>query len=276
MECLSPRSIKHTHETRRGPVTVNYTVPCGKCVFCSVSRRSEWAVRLHYEGRKHYCKQFITLTYQEKFCPDKVRKYHLQNFFKRLRKAGCVFKYYAVGEYGAETQRPHYHILMFGEVPRKAIEQAWSFYSRKTKKFTPIGIVHIGSVTESSVMYCLGYTVHGAKKGNKRPFTLMSKGLGKSYLTPAMIAWHKSGWKNYTMIYEKKVKLPRYFKRKIFTPREMMWIRQRETKESWERDVARIRKLAKTRIKDPIAYMQEQKLRYATRLRMKSKELLII
>lgn len=276
MECLSPLCIKHTHETRRGPVTVPYTVPCGKCVFCAASRRSEWATRLYFEGRQHYCKQFITLTYSDKYCPDKVRKYHLQNFFKRLRKAGYTFKYYAVGEYGARTQRPHYHILMFGEVPRKAIDQAWSFYSRKTKKFSPIGLTHVGSVTEGSVMYCLGYTIHGAKKGNRRPFTLMSKGLGKSYINRATIGWHKEGWKNYVMIYNEKRGLPRYYKRRIFSAREMMFMRMREAKQSWEREVAIIRKLCKKKIRDPQQYRLLQKIALAKSIRLKSKEQLII
>lgn len=276
MDCLSPLSITHEHDTRRGPVKVTYTVPCGKCVFCCASRRSEWATRLYWEGRQHYDKKFITLTYSEKYCPDKVRKNHVQNFFKRLRKAGYSFKYYAVGEYGSENDRPHYHIIMFGEVPEKAVRQAWSFYSRRTKKFDPIGICHIGQVTEASVMYCLGYVVHGAKKGNRRPFSLMSKGLGKSYLSPRVIRWHKSGWKNYTMIYEEKRRLPRYYKRKIFTGRELMWIRKREEKESWRKEVERIRKLAKTRIKDPQAYLLEQKKIAASRLRLKSKENLTI
>lgn len=311
MDCLSPLSITHEHDTRRGPVKVTYTVPCGKCVFCCASRRSEWATRLYWEGRQHYCKQFITLTYSDKYCPDKVRKNHVQNFFKRLRKAGYSFKYYAVGEYGSTTGRPHYHVIMFGEVPEKAIRQAWSFYSRRTKKFDPIGICHIGQVTEASVMYCLGYVVHGAKKGNRTPFSLMSKGLGKSYLfrtqkvlkdytrrwttkkgvkkekvyqrlvdkdfpRQQMIKWHKSGWKNYTMIYEEKRRLPRYYKRKIFTGRELMWIRKREEKESWRKEVERIRKLAKTRIKDPQAYLLEQKKIAASRLRLKSKENLTI
>ena len=276
MECVNLRRIVHSHDTRHGVVRAVYFVPCGKCVFCGVARRSEWSTRLFHEARSHYGSKFVTLTYSEKYVPDKVRKCHVQNFFKRLRKAGCKCKYYAVGEYGGEKGRPHYHIILFGDVSDRSIRQAWSFYNRRTRKFDEIGIVHVGQVNEASVMYCLGYTIHGSKGKVKRPFTLMSKGLGKNYLTKAVIEWHKSGWKNYTMVYDEKRRLPRYYKLKIFTPRERLFMRLRDAKESWEREVKWIRRMAKSKIKDPLAYRDEQRLRAAQRIRMKCKSNLII
>lgn len=276
MECVNLKRIVHSHDTRHGVVKAEYFVPCGKCVWCGVARRSEWSTRLFWESRKHYGSRFITLTYSEKYCPLKVRKSHVQNFFKRLRKAGAKFKYYAVGEYGGLNGRPHYHIIMFGEVSERAIRQAWSFYNRSTKWFDSIGIVHIGAITEASVMYALGYTVHGEKVKVNRPFTLMSKGLGKSYLTPAVVAWHKADWKNYTMVYDEKRRLPRYYKLKIFTPRERLFMRLRDAKASWQKEVDWIRKMAKTSIKDPLAYRDEQRLRAAQSIRMKCKSNLSI
>lgn len=245
-------------------------VPCGNCAFCSATKRSDWALRLHMEGRKHIVKRFVTLTYANPHLVwnngvSQLCKRHVQLWLKKVRRSGAKVRYFAVGEYGSKTFRPHYHVLLFGDVPEEVLRSSWSF-----------GHVHIGQVTEASVMYCLGYTIHGAKKGNRRPFTLMSKGLGKSYINRATIGWHKEGWKNYVMIYNEKRALPRYYKRKIFTAREMMFMRMREAKQSWEREVAIIRKLCKKKIRDPQQYRLLQKIALAKSIRLKSKEQLII
>lgn len=54
-------------------------------------------------------------------CFGVLWKKDLQNFFKRFRKA-CAYalptfdwKYFAVGEYGCYTFRPHYHIILFSD-----------------------------------------------------------------------------------------------------------------------------------------------------------------
>ena len=55
-----------------------------------------------------------------------LQKSDLQKFFKRLRKKTHEkISYYAVGEYGDNTQRPHYHIILFNAIPR-IVEAAWS------------------------------------------------------------------------------------------------------------------------------------------------------
>ena len=56
-----------------------------------------------------------------------------------------VIKYYAVGEYGGQFKRPHYHLIMFN-VQIDAILNAWQ-----------LGTVHIGYVSGSSVGYTLKY-----------------------------------------------------------------------------------------------------------------------
>lgn len=59
---------------------------------------------------------FCTLTYSEENIPDdlSVSPREISLFVKRLRKAGYHFRYFAVGEYGDNTFRPHYHIALFG------------------------------------------------------------------------------------------------------------------------------------------------------------------
>lgn len=61
---------------------------------------------------------FITLTYSDDDLPSNasLNPLHLQHWLKRFRKAVSPLKirYYAVGEYGDASERPHYHAAIFG------------------------------------------------------------------------------------------------------------------------------------------------------------------
>jgi len=157
MECLHPKYLSKQE----------MVVPCGRCPFCAATRRSDWATRLHFEGLLHYGSKFVTLTYEDKYLTwnhgnPQLVKSDLQKWFKRVRKAGFKFRYYAVGEYGSRTYRPHYHVLVFGDVPEDVIRSSWKF-----------GMVHIGQVTQASVNYCLGYMVNGSMELKKRKRTII-------------------------------------------------------------------------------------------------------
>ena len=232
------------------------TVPCGKCENCKKRRVSNWSFRLMQEDKVSSSSYFLTLTYEPDSCPISkagymdLRKSDLQRFFKRLRKchgnSGSPLKYYAVGEYGGATMRPHYHIILFntdlrlligekyaGYVKRKLIQldgktpyrcDAWAF-----KKGGPIGHITVGQVSEASVGYTMKYIskpsrVPMHRNDDRTPeFGLMSKRLGENYLTKAMCAWHKADMNNpqYCMIQDgKKIALPRYYKNKILNEQE--------------------------------------------------------
>lgn len=92
------------------------TLPCGQCIGCRIDRSRSWALRCVHESKSHDRNCFITLTYSDDKLPnfESLEKDSLQRFFKRLRKAGFQFRYYACGEYGDSTNRPHYHALLFG------------------------------------------------------------------------------------------------------------------------------------------------------------------
>ena len=253
-------------------------VPCGRCVFCGATKRSDWALRLHYEGKLHLSKYFVTLTYADahlrwKNNVSQLEKRDVQLYMKRLRKSapGVTIRYFAVGEYGSKTYRPHYHLLLFGEVSESQIRDAWSF-----------GHVHIGQVTQASIMYCLGYIVNGKgwQMRHKRnpPFSLMSRrpGLGHNYLSPAMIEWHRSGRKNYAILDGSKRHLPRYYKTKIFSKIDLVRIAVRDQKAMFKKAVEWVRSPAMRRQEDPIAYRQLQIERLAQKIRSKLKENLVI
>jgi hypothetical protein len=266
MECQNPRYL-HKQDM---------IVPCGKCVFCSQTKRSDWALRLHYEGKKHLVKKFVTLTYADPHLRFKkgsaqLCKADLQLWFKKVRRTGAKIRYYAVGEYGSKTYRPHYHVILFGDVDDSVLTNAWSF-----------GMVHIGTVTQASIMYCLGYIVNGKgykmRTGREAPFALMSlrPGLGSNYLTKAMVEWHRSGRKNYAILDGVKRHLPRYYKVKIFSKIDLVRIAVRDQKALFNAAVKWVRSPAMRRQKDPLAYRQLQLDRLAMQIRAKSKETLII
>lgn len=277
MECQKPYySSKH-----------DMVFPCGKCAFCCATKRSDWALRLHYEGRKHLVKKFVTLTYADsnlrwKNGVSQLLKRDVQLWLKRIRFLGYKVRYYAVGEYGSKTYRPHYHVLLFGDVPDQVIRDCWVEEKASRNHGQPTGHVHIGTVTEASVMYCLGYIVNGKgwKMRTKReaPFALMSlrPGLGHSYLTKAMIEWHRSDRRNYAILDGRKRHLPRYYKVKIFSKIDLVRIAVRDQKEVFRRAVEWLRSPAMQRQKDPLAYRELQLKRLAQRIRAKCKENLVI
>lgn len=154
-----------------------------------------------------------------------LKKADLQNFFKRLRKAlppDTVVKYYAVGEYGTKNNRPHYHAIVFGVPDTKYFVDAWTLGGDQ------VGGVHIGQVSGDSIAYTMKYidkSSFRAKHGrdDRIPeFPLMSKGLGKNYLTPQIEAYHKA---DLSRLYATKpgghrIALPRYYREKIYSDHE--------------------------------------------------------
>lgn len=260
MECLKPVYLSKQ----------DMVVPCGKCAFCAATRRSDWATRLEYEARLHLCKKFVTLTYANPHLKwahgnPQLDKSDLQKWFKRVRKAGAHIRYYAVGEYGSNTYRPHYHIILFGDVSDDLIRSSW-----------PLGQVHIGTCTQASIQYTLGYLV------NKRwththhripPFSLMSRkpGLGANYLTTAMKEWHKSDRRNYVLVDGVKRHLPRYYKTKLFSKIDLVRIAVRDQKQVFKNLVEWIRHPHRARMADPLAYRKHQMLALAKKIRATSK-----
>lgn len=266
MECISPIYLSKQ----------DITVPCGKCAFCGATKRSDWALRLHYECKMHVSKRFITLTYANPHLhwykgKSQLVKRHLQEWFKKIRKAGYKCRYFAVGEYGSKTFRPHYHVLFFGDVPEKVLRSKWDK-----------GHIDIGDVTPQSVMYCLSYMINSKSWKMRRerevPFTTMSrgrgvlKGIGSNYLTPEMIQWHKSGRKNYALLHGEKRHLPRYYKQKIFSKIDLVRIAVRDQKEAYNKMVKWLRSPAVRKMADPLGERRKTMLRLHAEMLGKCKD----
>lgn len=207
MQCVKPVEIWHGSK--------RYIVPCGKCLCCLSNKRNDWVFRLQQEHKASKGALFVTLTYAPKYCPDELQKSHVQLFLKRLRKheKKTGIRYFAVGEYGTNYGRPHYHLLLFNcDLSGNTIRRSWC-----NRAGEPFGIVHIGQVTAQSIAYCTKYVIQKGE-GDKKPFTLMSRayGLGAAYLSDNMVAWHREDDRNYAIVNGQKVRLPRFYKTKIW------------------------------------------------------------
>lgn len=229
-QCISP----YYHKENK------MSFPCGKCLPCKTRRVSGWSFRLLKEADRSDSALFVTLTYNTDHVPItnkgymSLNKRDLQLFFKRLRTEtdrstkntiwDKKIKYYAVGEYGGKSKRPHYHIILYNAEYHN-IEAAW-------KK----GSIHYGQLTPASCAYTLKYiskdsTIPEHANDDRLPeFSLMSKRLGDNYLTQKMIAWHKAlGFASIDRFYCTtatgiKLAMPRYYKKKIFDPIELQLI----------------------------------------------------
>lgn len=96
------------------------TVPCGRCIGCRLERSRQWAIRCICEAQMHDRNSFITLTYDDQHLVYGGAEHgilvprHIELFWKRLRKRLGKFRYFACGEYGDKSNRPHYHACIFG------------------------------------------------------------------------------------------------------------------------------------------------------------------
>ncbi|AZL82661.1 replication initiator protein [Apis mellifera associated microvirus 34] len=226
MKCPSPNFV--------WPHDKVIAVPCGKCLVCLSNKRHDWSVRLMQEYKVSDNAFFVTLTYSDKYLPSfGVSKRHLQLFFKRVRKECNRLRYYAVGEYGSRTGRPHYHAIMFNVDP-KVVTDCWTLFNKVTNKKEPIGLVHFGKVTEASVQYTLKYIVQKNEfpKELNPSFSLMSRGygLGLNYLSDRMLSWHRDDDRVYMVVDGEKKRLPRYYKEKIWPA-----IKQEDYPQGWAR-----------------------------------------
>lgn len=113
---------------------------------------------------------FVTLTYDPaKYFlpagdPKSVVPRDLSLFLKRLRKVHVrnPLRYFAVGEYGDRTQRPHYHIALFGyasclQTNPGQLGDCQCQQCSVVRKTWGYGHVFVGTLTAHSASYLAGY-----------------------------------------------------------------------------------------------------------------------
>lgn len=134
---------------------------CGQCNPCRFNKRREKTHRIILESLKYEDNCFVTLTYAPEYLPEdlSVSPRALTLFLKRLRERlkPRTFRYFGVGEYGDESDRPHYHLALFGVSTNDfdSIGEAWN-----------MGMVHVGTLTIESAQYIAGYVTKKMTKAD--------------------------------------------------------------------------------------------------------------
>lgn len=153
-----------------------FSLPCGICVGCRIDRSKQWALRCVLEAKQYSDNCFLTLTYDDEHLPlnGSLDFDHLTKFFKRFRKkiGKDKIRYYAVGEYGAKLQRPHFHAIIFGfDFPDKWL---WSssrgqclYRSTVLESLWRYGYSSVGAVSFESCAYVARYVQKKLYGGTK-------------------------------------------------------------------------------------------------------------
>lgn len=204
-------------------------LPCGKCTVCRYKKTQQWMTRAFAENcTSEHMPLFITLTMNDySYPPCGLLKEYCQKFMKRLRKRIADYgyteqlRYFLVGEYGSNTARGHYHLLLWNfpsmdyREMKDYIEDAWSIivdeetfsklpkdfkYLEITRKWNlskrcyepfnifrqRIGFVYPLYVSEGAASYVMKYMrkEQVVPKGCVKPFQLYSrrKGIGYQWL----------------------------------------------------------------------------------------------
>lgn len=244
MPCYKPIKIN-----KNGYRDLQIQVPCGQCLGCRIERASDWAARCLHESRMHELNIFVTLTYDDDKLPasGSLVKKDFQNFMRYLRrhhyadyrKANNVpdnvpdkslpgVRFYAAGEYGDQTLRPHYHALLFGidfadKRPHSQNGQSDPLFTSETlTKIWGKGHCLIGAVTYQSAGYVARYCIKKVNgqladshyAGREPEFGLMSlkPGIGAGWLKQNQSDVYPS---DFLIVQGRKKSPPRYYDDKL-------------------------------------------------------------
>lgn len=256
-------------DTNKGGYTYNaLDIPCGVCILCRQEQARQWAVRIVHEAQSWKESSFITLTYSDENLPKhgSLRYQDLVRFWKRLRKQIGSIRYYAVGEYGDQTLRPHYHACLFGQaftegriITREKPTRLWT--TPTLNEMWGLGNVQVGSLTFETARYTASYVLKKltskkqyvrvdeetgelVKLEQPRPF--MSKNLGKAWWVNYQA--HTTAH-DYVVISAKKQKPPKAYdrwlgemdKQKLDEIKKNRKARAKEKPETREKRAARAR-----------------------------------
>lgn len=199
-----------------------------------------WQARQYLESLGHEDNAFVTLTYSpENLPPDgSVHVRDLQLFLKRLRETvsrkgdGHTFRFYAVGEYGDLSWRPHYHLSLFGlsgntilanQRAEAIIERSWG-----------LGHVLTAEFNQQTAAYVAGYLTKRMTKledkrlnGRNPEFATMSRRPGIGFFAMRTLAMslvqsehgmallEKGDVPHEVRLGKKKIPLNRYLRNKL-------------------------------------------------------------
>lgn len=258
-------------------------IPCGQCIGCRIRQREDWTTRIELEARDYPKEEvwFITLTYDDDHVPGMIVKTgeimrkvqytwkagekrpssvqillyeDIQKFLKRLRKAyRGKLRYFVAGEYGEQTARPHYHMILYGWKPTDLenlykIHHNGYYNSKWLADLWGMGQIQIAQAVPETYRYVAGYVtkkmyeIDGKKAnayyelGQTKPFACMSlkPGLGDHYYQEHKKEIWRQGYIQCTN--GKKAQIPRYYEKQMEAENpERLWrIKQNRQKNAME------------------------------------------
>lgn len=121
-------------------------------------------MRIMHESVLHPASWFATLTYEKTPEYGSLDPHDFRKFIRRLRKKVGYgrMRYYACGEYGERSDRPHYHAVLFGPlfVDRQQTERrnGTAIYdSQLLRQAWGHGRTEISSLSYAAAAYVAGY-----------------------------------------------------------------------------------------------------------------------
>ena len=258
-------------------------IPCGQCIGCRIRQREDWTTRIELEARDYPKEEvwFITLTYDDEHVPGMIVKTgeimrkvqytwkpgekrpdsvqillyeDIQKFLKRLRKAyRGKLRYFVAGEYGEQTARPHYHMILYGWRPTDLenlykIHHNGYYTSKWLADLWGMGQIQIAQAVPETYRYVAGYVtkkmyeIDGKKAneyyelGQTKPFACMSlkPGLGDNYYQEHKAEIWRQGYIQCTN--GKQAQIPRYYEKQMEAenPQRLWRIKQNRQKNAME------------------------------------------
>lgn len=214
-------------------IPIYMLVPCGHCDLCREKKKSEWEFRAICENAVSETQPlFVTCTYDPQHLPEEgLCKRDIQLFLKRLRfnlvdagyDVSYKLRYFACGEYGSRTKRPHYHLILWNFPDMKTLHARLQFVSDAWKN----GYCYVVPVTTGGIGYVMKYMRKSvpAPVGKSPVFFLSSRrngGIGSKYLMDRFSFFHDnpsqikvSVTDPYTGVTKTSI-LPKFFRDKLW------------------------------------------------------------
>lgn len=144
--------------------------------------------------------------------PPTLQRHHLSLFIRYLRRKAKGVRFFASGEYGDTTYRPHYHAILFG-LPDTTdlVQQSWTHGFARVDPLTPAAISYVAG-------YCskkLGHKLDSEERIDYRtgelftfqpPFLQMSRRPGIA----GSAREHASSWRSHAVLNGSVMPVPRY------------------------------------------------------------------
>lgn len=194
--------------------------PCTTCIGCIKAHAQAWAFRCHLEATQHLNNAFATLTFDDAHLPFTLDwRRDGQTFLKALRQRyKHTLRFFASGEYGSNTHRPHYHFLLFGydglgADGQRMVQDSWGKGQIRLDPVTPARIAYVAGYTDKkaedrflSVEHCDPETGEAWQP----PFIKMSLGGRNGHGIGGHAKQWTESWRLFAVHQDQKLQVPRY------------------------------------------------------------------